>query len=284
MFLTPESEPTSNVASMVGSSSCAPSFPEGEIAQRDGHQGAVERVSANAKAASAPSDILLQHLRCSLPWVAAQQSVDLRKMRTVGACERSRIRASSASDGSTFRAFGDDVSENQLEAIDVAMEPPTQGEFRRRLRRRRARHSPTSFLFGTNRGNAVLLAIGASVLICGGAISWALAGECEPDCGYDNTAKQSFWLSWGIFFDPGTHTGLEAKQDNPAKLFVAVVFSVFGFIFNLAVLGIVVEFMRNRLKIWQQRHHRVVANGHVVILGWSVKTLFLLGEIAEMLD
>eukprot|EP00965_Chrysotila_dentata_P061326 2032183-Pleurochrysis_carterae.AAC.1 len=123
MFLTPESEPTSNVASMVGSSSCAPSFPEGEIAQRDGHQGAVERVSANAKAASAPSDILLQHLRCSLPWVAAQQSVDLRKMRTVGACERSRIRASSASDGSTFRAFGDDVSENQLEAIDVAIYP-----------------------------------------------------------------------------------------------------------------------------------------------------------------
>ena len=38
------------------------------------------------------------------------------------------------------------------------------------------------------------------------------------------------------------------------------------------------------IDVWTRRHRRVVANGHTVVIGWSEKTLFLLGELAEMLQ
>ena len=60
---------------------------------------------------------------------------------------------------------------------------------------------------------------------------------------------------------------------------VAVIFSILGFICNLAVLGIVVDRIRNWLDRWHSLYSRVVQNGHTVILGWNDKTLFLLQEI-----
>ena len=56
------------------------------------------------------------------------------------------------------------------------------------------------------------------------------------------------WFSWGVFFDPGTQTGIESIAKGQEK-FVAVTFSVLGFVFNLVFLGIVVEQVRQHV-VW----------------------------------
>ena len=56
-----------------------------------------------------------------------------------------------------------------------------------------------------------------------------------------------------------------------------------GFILNLIFLGLIVEQIRVLLDSWRRTHGRIVENEHTVILGWTDKTLFLLGELAEMM-
>ena len=63
---------------------------------------------------------------------------------------------------------------------------------------------------------------------------------------------------------------------------VALLFSVAGFIFNLILLGLVVEKIREVMLWCQGLHDRIVARNHAVILGWTDQTLFLLGELAQM--
>jgi hypothetical protein len=63
---------------------------------------------------------------------------------------------------------------------------------------------------------------------------------------------------------------------------VAVVFSILGFVFNLVLLGLIVERVRLIMATWVQRYGKTVVTGHILVLGWTDRTLFLLGEIAEM--
>ena len=92
-----------------------------------------------------------------------------------------------------------------------------------------------------------LLALVAAFLILTGALAWMAAGRCSGNEADDpclemadsQDFRQALWLSWGVFFDPGTQTGLPGKA--PAEHhFVLLVFSVFGFLFNLVVLGLIV--------------------------------------------
>eukprot|EP00421_Protoceratium_reticulatum_P064796 CAMPEP_0168406330 /NCGR_PEP_ID=MMETSP0228-20121227/25597_1 /TAXON_ID=133427 /ORGANISM="Protoceratium reticulatum, Strain CCCM 535 (=CCMP 1889)" /LENGTH=702 /DNA_ID=CAMNT_0008419977 /DNA_START=276 /DNA_END=2384 /DNA_ORIENTATION=+ len=95
---------------------------------------------------------------------------------------------------------------------------------------------------------------------------------------YDTSFRQSLWISWGLFFDPGTQTGIAATDDWRVQ-FVAVILSICGFVFNLAVLGLVVDKIRSTLRKFHELRNRIVANGHALVLGWGDKTLFLLTEL-----
>ena len=59
----------------------------------------------------------------------------------------------------------------------------------------------------------------------------------------DESFSQSLWMSWGLFFDPGTQTGVRADAPSKVKA-TALVFSVLGFLYNLVFLGIIVEWIR----------------------------------------
>ena len=154
------------------------------------------------------------------------------------------------------------------------------------------RHNARSFFLGTNSGLATLLFLGMSFLICLGTVAWMSAGDCggeatslEEDCialGNHDSFYQSTFFSWGLFFDPGTQTGLPPNAPYGAK-FTVLLFSVAGFIFNLVVLGIIVELLRMLMDRWKRLHHRVIANDHTIILGWTDKTLFLIEEQARLL-
>ena len=101
--------------------------------------------------------------------------------------------------------------------------------------RPRARMSSFDFFFGTALGQFVMLALSAAALIVSGAVAWHGATGDAID--------EAFWLSWGIFFDPGTQTGLEGGASMSRKL-VVLLWSVLGFVYNLVVLGRIVDAIR----------------------------------------
>lgn len=149
-----------------------------------------------------------------------------------------------------------------------------------------------SFMLGTAGGHTLLLIAAGTFLVTAGAGFWMAAGaheDCKSpvDLGCAELANhtdfyESMFFSYGLFFDPGTQMGLHPGAP-PAHKAVVIIFSILGFIFNLVVLGLIVEVLRVRLDRWQRLYRRVIANGHVVVLGWTDKTLFLLEEQARLL-
>ena len=135
------------------------------------------------------------------------------------------------------------------------------------------RHHARSFFLGTNTGLATLLFLAMAFLTCLGAIAWMSAGDCggngtatEEVCiglGDPGSFYQSTFFSWGLFFDPGTQTGLPPEAPYDAK-FTVLLFSVFGFVFNLVVLGMIVELLRTLVDRWKRLYNRVIATapGH----------------------
>ena len=154
-----------------------------------------------------------------------------------------------------------------------------------RSSRPRARHTLTSAMLGTHLGHWTLLGLAGAFLILSGALAWMAAGRCDPDDDDDACLEladpdhylQALWLAWGIFFDPGTQTGLPPNAPARHKL-VLLAFSTCGFVFNLVVLGLIVSTLQDLLGRWERLHRVIVANDHTVILGWTDKTLFSIGE------
>ena len=161
----------------------------------------------------------------------------------------------------------------------LGMDPPYGSS------RPRARHTLTSAMLGTHYGHWTLLVLAGAFLILSGALAWMAAGRCDPDADDDACLElahpehysQALWLAWGIFFDPGTQTGLPPTAPVRHKL-VLLAFSTCGFVFNLVVLGLIVSTLQSLLKRWERLHRVIVANDHTVILGWTDKTLFSIGE------
>ena len=154
----------------------------------------------------------------------------------------------------------------------------------------KARHSLASFFLGTLLGNFLTLVTFGLSLVALGMLAWVGAGCGEYSCEDYPTETEdgdpfywsAWWLAWGIFFDPGTQTGINAMEGASQK-WVVVVFSILGFILNLIFLGLIVENIRVMLDSWRRTYGRIIANDHTVVLGWTDKTLFLLGELAEMM-
>eukprot|EP00928_Gymnodinium_smaydae_P062648 TRINITY_DN46466_c0_g1_i1.p1 TRINITY_DN46466_c0_g1~~TRINITY_DN46466_c0_g1_i1.p1 ORF type:complete len:663 (+),score=40.24 TRINITY_DN46466_c0_g1_i1:212-2200(+) len=95
--------------------------------------------------------------------------------------------------------------------------------------------------------------------------------------------KASLWLSWCLFFDPGTQTGLDLKN-NHSVLLLALVVSVVGFIYNLTLIGVVIEVVRGTLSRWMRTRSRVWCSGHFVLLGWNDKTLHVVAELLHWMS
>ena len=124
----------------------------------------------------------------------------------------------------------------------------------------------------------LLLMVGIS-LIFGGMLVWLGIGGHAGD--FELTYfKDALWLSWTIFFDPGTQTGFSPSERDTVLWFSAI-FSVIGFSFNLVILGWIVDRVRSMLERWRRANDRITARDHAVVLGWTDQTLFLIGELAQ---
>ena len=138
----------------------------------------------------------------------------------------------------------------------------------------KARWTWQEWFLGSHLGQLVMLFFVAVGLVIAGALSWVAAGPARGEA-YNSSLRDALWFSWGVFFDPGTQTGLPSDERLAHKA-VAVCFSILGFVFNLVLLGIIVEHVRLVLDFWVGTHNKIVERGHVLVLGWTDKTLFLL--------
>jgi hypothetical protein len=144
---------------------------------------------------------------------------------------------------------------------------------------RRARMTKADWLLSTSKGQyALIVLIGVAIVIsctiCWTMVTW----HCDDVEIGEMDLRYSIFYAWDFFIDPGTQTGISAESCVSAKL-VAMLFSMLGFIWNLVLLGIIVESARSLLERWAEDRYFIVLTGHTVILGWSDKTEFLLEEV-----
>jgi len=138
-----------------------------------------------------------------------------------------------------------------------------------------SRWTMLDWLLGTQLGQLTALLVVAAMLICFGALFWLLTGG---NADYNDTWWEALWFSWGMFFDPGTQMGFAADEPGRTKS-VAVIFSILGFTYNLLMLGMIVEIVKQALERWRRNRGRIVANGHTLLLGWAEKSLFVIDEL-----
>lgn len=150
------------------------------------------------------------------------------------------------------------------------------------------RLTPTQFLFGTFCGTAFLFLISAFVLIFTCSAMLSVAEEFSIAANLTLPAERTSYLSklwdaYGFFIDPGAQSGLESAGQHPLYLSVVVCFSLLGFTWVLLAFGVFIEILGEKILKLRRQHARIATKDHILVLGWTSKTLFLIGELAQML-
>jgi hypothetical protein len=146
-------------------------------------------------------------------------------------------------------------------------------------------HSPSStwgmdWFVGTLAGQLAALLLLLVVIGFVSMVVWSNILDAGTDNGDDygglNNWTEVVWFVWNLLFDSGTaFEGLSGSASHKV-LIVAAVISVVGFVFNLTLLGFVVDRLREVLDEAKEVYGRDVCNDHILLLGWTDKTLFLL--------
>lgn len=104
---------------------------------------------------------------------------------------------------------------------------------------------------GTLGGQLVsqLLAAGALVLLATLWWGWLGGDRVMEDLGESSEInwKAASWHAWSLFFDPGTQTGLSGNSTVSIKCAAAII-SLLGFVFNLTMMGFIVEFLKRTME------------------------------------
>ena len=150
------------------------------------------------------------------------------------------------------------------------------------------RRSPQQFLFGTCIGTFILFVGTALILIfmCSGLLTAAeeMSIASNITLPVERTSYQSkMWDSYGYFIDPGAQTGLDSVDKHGFYLLIVVSFSLLGFTWVLLAFGVFIEFVGDLMEDLKRRHARISTRNHILVLGWTGKTLFLIRELAQML-
>ena len=109
------------------------------------------------------------------------------------------------------------------------------------------------FLFGTSCGQLMMLGVWGAIIVIGGALALATTrpkyatshppGLHDEDHLYNyQSFTQCIWFAWGMLM-PLPASSLAPNETGYTK-FVAVFFSLLGFLYNLCCLGVVVDRLR----------------------------------------
>ena len=142
------------------------------------------------------------------------------------------------------------------------------------------------FLLGTCCGTFVLMLSTATLVVIIAACVLYLGDTLQDNSSMVDgsiTYGHTLWEAYTYFIDPGTHTGLIMGENHAVDFVAAVITSLLGFGWVLVGFGIIVDRVGLILDGWRRQHAKLVVQGHTLILGWTDKTLFLLGELAQMM-
>mmetsp|Transcript_149414 Transcript_149414/g.271993 ORF Transcript_149414/g.271993 Transcript_149414/m.271993 type:complete len:841 (-) Transcript_149414:97-2619(-) len=137
--------------------------------------------------------------------------------------------------------------------------------------------SLSDWMLGSTPGQwVVMLILGVLINLSGSFAWWLTPGTDEFP---SDRAYQAWWVSLMFMIDVGTQTGLKA-EDRGICHAVAVTLSMVGFAYVLALMGMVVDVIRNQLDHLKREKSRLFfLDRHVLLLGWCDKTLYLLHEL-----
>lgn len=126
------------------------------------------------------------------------------------------------------------------------------------------------WMIGSQLGQFTFLFLTAICMVLAASVAWDAFGEnAESDDEMLDSSRRwrsAMWFSWALFFDPGTQTGLSGYL-NTQVLFCAGIISSMGFLFNLVMLGFMVDQIRGILLEGKTIYGRDVVNDHILILG-----------------
>ena len=135
------------------------------------------------------------------------------------------------------------------------------------------------------------VAIGTACCFLFGGV-WFRA-QRDFDHGDDEmTYPEAVWQMWTFAADPGTHADAGGCADDGgattwgcwARRMVALGASLVGIVLFSFITAFIVDAVMRRLRELEQGHSPVVERGHILVLGWSDKTLPLVAELAAALE
>jgi len=88
----------------------------------------------------------------------------------------------------------------------------------------------------------------------------------------------SFWLSWCLFIDPGTQTGLDAATHSFGNLSISAGLSIAGWIYSMTLLGLILSGVNDLLHGWREEHNRLWCTPDVALVCFNEKSLHYLKQ------
>ena len=147
--------------------------------------------------------------------------------------------------------------------------------------------STQSFFLGTTGGIVIILmALGIVLVLIIMAFCWMAThvayDEDWPTAEGPGTLWHEMWNAFGYLLDPGKMAELSARS-HPTQLIIACASASVGLVWTGALLGLIIDQVSVSMQSVRRRNAKVAERGHILVLGWTEKTLHLLGELAQML-
>lgn len=107
------------------------------------------------------------------------------------------------------------------------------------------------------------------ILISIGAVALAFCG--------DDSISGAVWLAWTFVADPGTHA--DAPEGFLVR-FVSFCITVGGMLVFALMIGIISDYIGNKIDELKKGSSRVIESNHTVMLGWTDKSIAIIQQIA----
>jgi hypothetical protein len=130
------------------------------------------------------------------------------------------------------------------------------------------------------KSQVILLFATMTCMVVVTGICYSFVWTSDPDDtreGSRNVIIEGMWEAWTFMADPGTQGKLFiASQRIPAATITIIGFLCFG-----TMLGLIVDMVRDMMETMKRRRTTVVEEGHILVLGWTDKTLQLVQELCS---
>ena len=142
--------------------------------------------------------------------------------------------------------------------------------------------------FESPRIQALLIAFILILGICAGAVLIFIGDKyvppddpSVPGYGAAATFGEAVWKSWTYMADPGTHADVDSNIYFRTSAFVT---AIMGILLMAAIIGFVVDAIKKKMDALDTGRSRVVIKEHILIMGWTEKTIQVIDQIALMME